>query len=64
MAHPQVLSKATKKIRQGDPLSPYIGVLVMEYWSIIMDLTLVSGRISTIRGGPANYVTHIVFAVD
>ena len=63
MAHPQVLSKATKETDKVIP-SPYIVVLVMEYWSIIMDLALVSGRISTIRGGPTNYVTHILFAVD
>jgi len=45
-------------------LSPYIFVLVMEYWSISMDIALASGLISPIRRGPHNYVTHLLFVDD
>ena len=43
------------------PLSPFN--FVLEYWSLCMDIPLASGRISSIRRGPHNYVTHL-FADD
>jgi len=51
-------------VRQGDPLSPYIFVLVMEFWSIQMDVALASGRIESIRRDVHNFVTHLLFADD
>ena len=44
-------------------LSPFNFVLVIEYWSLCMDIALASGRILSIRRGPHNYVTHL-FADD
>jgi len=50
--------------RPGDLLSPYIFVIVMEFWQIQIDLALASGRIQPVRRDSHNYVTHLLFADD
>jgi len=49
---------------QGGPLSPYIFVLVMEFWSIKMDLAMAAGLIEPIKRGASYIVSHLLFADD
>jgi len=51
-------------IRQDCSLSPYLFVLVMEFWSIIMDITLASGTIKPFRRNKHLVVSHLLFADD
>ena len=50
-------------IRQGDPLSPYIFLMVMEFWSIIMEQAMHSGNINPIKREKLE-VSHLLFADD
>ena len=58
------LLKSTRGIRQGDPLSPYIFVLIMEFWSTQMELALVSGSIRAMKRNEGIRVPHILFDDD
>jgi len=51
-------------MRQGDPLSPFLSVLVMEFWPISMDLAMASNRVQTIKRGDKYQVSHPLFAHD
>jgi len=53
---------SNRGIRQGDCLSPYIFVLVMEFFSIHMDLTLAAGTIKPIENGGEQVASHLLFA--
>ena len=56
--------QSNRAIRQGDPLLLYIFVLVIEYWSVYMDIALASGSFASIRRDSCNYVTHLLFVDD
>ncbi|XP_020250145.1 uncharacterized protein LOC109827551 [Asparagus officinalis] len=56
--------QSNRDIRQGDPLSPYIFVLVMEFWSISMEVATISGKIQNIKKNHNLQVSHLLFADD
>jgi hypothetical protein len=55
---------SNRGIRQGDPLSPYIFVMVMEFWSIRMELANVEGKIQNFKRSQELQVSHLLFADD
>lgn len=55
---------SNRGIRQGDPLSPYIFVMVMEFWSINMELANISGTIQNFKRARNLQVSHLLFADD
>ena len=52
---------SNRGIRQEDPLSPYIFVLIMEFWSIHMELAMASGMIHPIKRSPHEHLSHTLF---
>ena len=59
---------STKGLRQGDPLSPYLFVLCMEVFSLLIDMVVSGGFLTgyTLKGrnGEAVTVSHLLFADD
>jgi len=55
--------KSNREIRHGDPLSPYLFVLVTEFWSITLDIVYAPGSIKPIKRIDS-MVSHLLFADD
>ncbi|RYR51488.1 hypothetical protein Ahy_A06g026507 isoform A [Arachis hypogaea] len=57
--------KPQRGLRQGDPLSPYLFILVAEVFPILMEEAQKEDRISGLRIAPtAPTITHLLFADD
>ncbi|OMP01064.1 reverse transcriptase [Corchorus capsularis] len=56
---------ATRGIRQGDPISPYLFILCMEFLSLCIEKEVISGNWCPIRIGKGDpKVSHALFADD
>jgi len=55
---------SNRGIRQGDCLSPYIFVMVMEFFSIHMEVALACGDIKPVRRRGSQVVSHLLYAND
>ena len=65
---PEGFFNSTRGLRQGDPLSPYLFVIGMEVFSILVDKVALGGYLSGFnlvsRGGEDMQLTHLLFADD
>ena len=55
---------SNRGLRQGDPLSPFIFVMVMEFSSIHMQLAIVSDRIQPLKRSVQLHISYLLFADD
>jgi hypothetical protein len=61
---PTGVFKSNRGLRQGDPLSPYLFVIALEFWSIQIDLAVAKGEIQPLKRGMPNQISHLLFADD
>jgi hypothetical protein len=60
---PEGFIKSNRGLRQGDPLSPYLFAIVMEYFSILMEIESIKGAVQPInRIQPS--INHLIYADD
>lgn len=56
--------KGTRELRQGDPLSPYLFVLIMEFFCRMLNESYSAGKIGFHPKADNPQVTHLAFADD
>ena len=65
---PSGFFQSSRGLRQGDPLSPYLFVIVMEVFSCLMRRVISGGFLSRWRvrgrGGEGILISHLLFAND
>ena len=65
---PKGFFKSSRGLSQGDPLPPYLFVLGMEVFSILIDKAVAEGFLSSFkfanRSGEMVQITHLLFADD
>ena len=56
--------KAIEALGRDVLFSPYLFVLVMEFWSLNMDISIASGTVSPLRRNSKLVASHLLFADD
>jgi len=64
MAPVRVFFGSSRGIRQEGPISPYIFVMVMEFWSMHMDMAIASGALQPLKRDMPVIVSHLLFVDD
>ena len=55
---------SSRGIRKDNPISPYIFVIIMEFWTVQMDLAIASGTLQPPKREMPVVVSHLIFEDD
>lgn len=56
--------KPGRGLRQGDPLSPYLFMLLMQHFSSLVDESVAKGEIKPYKQSRTRGVTHLIYVDD